>query len=62
VKLTTIRIVLSLVTTQNLHLGQVDAKTAFLHGDLEEDLYMRQLEGYVVSSEEHLVCRLKKSL
>jgi len=34
----------------------------FLHGDLEEDLYMRQSQGYVVPGEENLVYRLKKSL
>jgi len=39
----------------------MDAKTAFLHGDLEEDLYMRQPEGYVVLGEEHLVYRFKMS-
>ena len=40
----------------------MDAKTVFLHGDLEEDLYMRQSQGYVVPGEKNLVCRLKKSL
>ena len=45
-----------------LHLEQLDAKTTFLHGDLEEEIYMHQLEGYEVKGKENLVCRLKKSL
>jgi len=42
VKLTTIRSVLSIVAAEDLHLKQLDVKTAFLHGDLE-DIYMLQL-------------------
>ena len=37
-------------------------KTAFLHGDLEEELYMEQPEGFKVKGKENLVCKLKKSL
>src|SRR5690606_14460095 len=62
VRHTSIRVVLSLVASWNLHLEQMDVKTAFLHGDLEEEIYMEQPEGFVKSAEEHLVCRLKKSL
>nr|CAN80991.1 hypothetical protein VITISV_021529 [Vitis vinifera] len=45
VKMSTIRLVLGMVVAENLHLEQLDVKTAFLHGDLEEDLYMIQPEG-----------------
>ena len=62
VKLTTIRLVLKIVATENLHLEQLDVKTAFLHGDLEEELYMRQPEGFIKEDRKNLVCRLKKSL
>ena len=48
VKMSTIRLVLEMVATENLHFKQLDVKTAFLHGDLEEDLYMIQLEGFIV--------------
>ena len=49
VKLTTIRSVLSIVAAENLHLKQVDFKTAFLHGDLEEDVNMMQPHGYIIT-------------
>lgn len=62
VKITTIRLVLSMVATEDLFLEQLDVKTAFLHGDLEEDIYMHQPEGFVVQGKEGSVCRLKKSL
>ncbi|KAE8680841.1 pentatricopeptide repeat-containing protein [Hibiscus syriacus] len=59
---TSIRAVLALVASWDLHLEQMDVKTAFLHGDLEEHIYMRQPEGFTQPGNEHLVCRLKKSL
>ncbi|KAL5769829.1 hypothetical protein ACOSP7_013983 [Xanthoceras sorbifolium] len=62
VKLTTIRLVLKIIAAENLHLEQLDVKTAFLHGDLEEEIYMRQPEGFKEAGKENLVCRLKKSL
>ena len=61
-KLNTIRVVLSIVAAENLHLEQLDVKTAFLHGDLEEEIYMMQPQGFVVPGKEDWVCRLKKSL
>ncbi|KAE8685445.1 hypothetical protein F3Y22_tig00111098pilonHSYRG00167 [Hibiscus syriacus] len=61
-KHTSIRAVLALVASWDLHLEQMDVKTAFLHGDLEEQIYMRQPEGFTQPGNEHLVCRLKKSL
>ena len=41
-KMSTIKLVLGMVVAENLHLEQLDVKTTFLHGDLEEDLYMIQ--------------------
>ena len=40
----------------------MDVKTAFLNGDLKEDIYMEQPDGYEVMGQEHLVCKLRKSL
>jgi hypothetical protein len=62
VKMTSIRTILSLVVVEYLHLEQLDVKTIFLHGDLEEDIYMQQPQGYEVKGKEKLVCRLKKRL
>jgi hypothetical protein len=41
VKMTSIRTILSLVVVEDLHLEQLDVKTNFLHGDLEEEIYMQ---------------------
>ena len=48
--------------TDHLHLEQMDVKTAFLHGELEEELYMVQPQGFSTRDREDLVCRLQKSL
>ena len=47
VKLVSIRIVLALVAVLDLELEQLDVKMTFLHGDLDEESFMEQLEGYV---------------
>ncbi|GJZ71255.1 retrovirus-related pol polyprotein from transposon TNT 1-94 [Tanacetum coccineum] len=53
--MTTIRLVLSISASEDLHLVQLDFKTAFLHGDLDEDIYMTQTEGFQsVGKEENL--------
>jgi hypothetical protein len=59
---TSIRIVLALVADQDLELEQLDVKTVFLHGNLEEEIFMVQPEGFKKPGKENLVCRLKKSL
>eukprot|EP00253_Pinus_taeda_P024734 PITA_24734 len=40
----------------------MDVKATFLHGDLEEEICMKQLEGFAVKGKKELVCKLKKSL
>ena len=52
----------STVASMDLELEQMDVKTAFLHGDLKEEIYMTQSEGFEVEGKEQLVCMLKKSL
>lgn len=61
-KHTSIKIILALVAVHNLELDQMDVKTTFLHGNLEETIYMSQPEGYEVKRKEEMVCLLKKSL
>lgn len=62
VKFSTIRMVLSLAAQRGLRLTQMDFKTAFLNGVLDEELYMKQPAGYVQPGQEHFVCRLRKSI
>ena len=60
--MTSIRAILRLSAKQDLEVEQLDVKMTFLHGDLEEEIYMEQPEGFVELGKEHLMCRLKKSL
>ncbi|KAG8485659.1 hypothetical protein CXB51_018846 [Gossypium anomalum] len=62
VKYSSIRALLGIVAMHDLELKQSDVKTAFLHRELEEDIYMQQLEGFTVLEKEDYVCLLKKSL
>ena len=55
VKYTSIRIPLALVAEYELELAQLDIKTTFLHGDLEEEIYMTQHCGFKVL-ERRIVC------
>ena len=57
-----VRIVLAMCATFDLHLEQLDVKTAFPHGELEKEIYILQLEGFAEKGKENLVCRLNKSL
>nr|GEZ27716.1 hypothetical protein [Tanacetum cinerariifolium] len=62
VKTSSIRVVLGLATCMDLEVQQLDVKTTFLYGDLEEEIYMDQSEGFKVRGRENMVCKLKKSL
>ena len=57
-----IRAILSIEASLDLEVAQLDVKTAFLHGDLEEEIYMEQSEGFEVSGKKHMLCKLYKSL
>ncbi len=59
---TSVRTVLAVTNQLGLHIHQMDVKTAFLNGKLEEELYMVQPEGFVEEGKEHLVCKLERSL
>lgn len=55
IKMTSIITILSLVAAKYLHLEQLYVKITFLHGDLEEEIYMHQPQGYEVKGKEKLV-------
>ena len=62
VKPTTIRIILSLAISHSWVIEQLDVKNTFLHGDMTEEIYMTQPQGFVHSDYPHYVCKLNKSL
>nr|KAJ0197017.1 hypothetical protein LSAT_V11C700348640 [Lactuca sativa] len=61
-RISTIRLLLALAAIHNHVIHQMDVKTTFLNGDLDEEIYMKQPEGFVMPENEHKVCKLKKSL
>jgi hypothetical protein len=61
-KLTSIRFLLYIVVAFDLEVEQMDVKTTFLHGDLEEEIYMKQREDFAVKGKKELFYKLKKSL
>nr|GEV18427.1 hypothetical protein [Tanacetum cinerariifolium] len=53
VRIATIRLLLALVAIHNLIIHQMDVKTTFLNGDLDEEVYMKQPKGFVMPGNEH---------
>ena len=49
---------LGLVAKEDLHLQQMDIKMTFFHGDLEEEIYMHQSQGFQIQGKEKMVCKL----
>ena len=62
VRFESLRTVIALALQNDLKLHQMDVTTAFLNGELEEDVYMCQPEGFVAPGREKLVCKLKRSI
>ena len=59
IRFESLRTVVALAVQNGLKLHQMDVTTVFLSGDLEEEVYMHQPEGFVTKGQEHLVCKLK---
>ena len=62
IKPTTIRVVLSIAISSGWPINQLDVNNAFLHGHLDEEVFMSQPPGFIDPSRPHHVCRLQKSL
>jgi hypothetical protein len=56
------RIIMAVVAHYDTELHQMDVKTVFLNGDLDEEIYMKQPKGYIEPENEHIVCKLNKSM
>ena len=61
-KLTCIILLIPLDTPFDLEIEQMDMNTTFLHGDIEEEIYMKKPKCFTMKGEEKLVYRIKKSL
>ena len=61
-RLNTIRVILALAANQSWEVHHLDVKSAFLNGELEEEVYVTQPEGFEVPNEKHKVYRLSKAL
>ena len=62
VRITSVRLVLAIVALMDLELFQMDVKTAFLNGELDEEIYMDQPLGFESKGQERKVCKLKRSI
>ena len=61
-KITTIRVLLALAACKSWSLWQMDVKNAFLHGELDKDIYIEQPRGFESKIHLDYVCKLKKAL
>ncbi|KAK8993390.1 hypothetical protein V6N11_033491 [Hibiscus sabdariffa] len=59
---TSIRILLVVAAFHDYEIWQMDVKTAFLNGKLEEDVYMTQSEGFVTPENARKICKLQRSI
>jgi len=60
--LTSIRFLTSLAATFDIEIEKMDVKATFLHGDIEEEIYIKQCEAFELKGKKDLVCRMNTSL
>ncbi|KAL0556725.1 hypothetical protein IC582_005241 [Cucumis melo] len=60
--LKSIRILMSIATFYDYEIWQMDVKTAFLNGNLEESIFMSQPEGFITQGQEQKICKLNRSI
>ena len=61
-RITSIGMLIAIASLNNMEIHHMDVKTAFLNGELDEEIYIEQPEGFVVQGQENKVCKLVKSL
>nr|KAJ0189210.1 hypothetical protein LSAT_V11C800391990 [Lactuca sativa] len=61
-KITTVRVLLALAASKDWKLWQMDVKNAFLHGELDQEIYMNQPKGFEDAVNPNHVCKLRKAL
>ncbi|KAK4389625.1 Retrovirus-related Pol polyprotein from transposon TNT 1-94 [Sesamum angolense] len=59
-RISTITLLIALASIHNMVIHQMDAKTTFLNGDLDEEVYMKQPEGFIMPGNEHKQVDLTK--
>lgn len=61
-RIETVRFLIAMAASRGWEIHHLDVKTAFLHGDLKEEVYVSQPEGFVTNGKENKVYKLKKAL
>ena len=62
IRFESLQTVIALAVQNDLKLHQMDVTTAFFNGELDEEVYTHQPEGYVTEGQQHLVCKQKRRI
>ena len=60
--LKSIRVLLSIAVHFDYEIWQMNVNTAFLNDNLEDDIYMIQADGFISKGQEHMICKLHRSI
>ena len=61
-RIETVRLIIGMAASRGWQLHHLDVKTAFLHGELKQEVYVSQPEGYIIKGSETKAYKLKKAL